>query len=157
MNWQLLADHLASKHGNDYQSVARVKDAIRQIADAITQLGTMGHHYHLADGQPPSQVEWPKMMFHENCPDGQLVHGPEEQSELGEGWRTSLAEARQVHGLKMHFAGRGGVKLRDLPAVILGQNADGRVLTREERIWQARNALELHWALMEEENGKISK
>jgi hypothetical protein len=151
MNWTLLADHLAAKHGSDYQSIYKVRVAVRQCEEGLIVLGQLGHHYHLEKGPPPPQQEWPKYMFHERCPDGLLVHGPEEAQDLGDGWRPSLAEARQAHGLRMQFAGRGGVKLTDLPAVILGQDAEGQKLTREERILSARNALEQYWATLGQE------
>ncbi len=146
MNWTLLADHLAAAHGSDYQSIHRVRTAVQQAQEAITTLGVLGHHYHLEEGPPPPQQEWPRYMFHERCPEGLLVHGPEQQAELGDGWRQSLAEARQAHGLKVQFAGRGGVKLTDLPAVILGQDPEGQQLSRDERIAKARSALEEFWA-----------
>lgn len=146
MNWTLLSDHLAARHGTDYQSMHRVKTAVQALQEAITQLGALGHHYHLEEGPPPPQLEWPRYMFHERHPEGVLVHGPEQQAELGDGWRQSLADARQAHGLKVQFAGRGGVKLTDLPAVILGQDPEGRLLSRDERIASAKSALEEYWA-----------
>lgn len=146
MNWQTFSDHLAAQHGTDYQAIYKITHALRAIHESLDLLAGLGHPFHLEDGPPPSQQEWPKVMFHESCHQGQLVHSQQDIDDLGDGWRPSLAEARYAHGLRQQFKGRGGVKLRDVPALLMGQKVEGATLTREERIKAAKDALEEYWA-----------
>lgn len=146
MNWQVISDHLAAQHGSDHQKIYKVEHAIRALRESLDMLSSLGHPFHLEEGPAPPTAEWPKVMFHENCHSGQIIQCEEDLAELGDGWRSTLAEARFAHGLRQQFKGRGGVKLRDVPALVVGQQIEGVTLSRAERIAAAKTALEEYWA-----------
>jgi hypothetical protein len=146
MNWQIVSDHLAAQHGSDHQAIYRIEQAVRSLRESLDTLAALGHSFHIEGGPAVATPEWPKVMFHENCHQGQLIHCEEDLAELGDGWRSTLAEARFAHGLRQQFKGRGGVKLRDVPALVAGQQIEGATLSRAERIAAAKTALEEYWA-----------
>lgn len=114
--------HLLAIHHDRPQQLGRVNHAFRAIAEALAELGSMGHQFHLAEGPPGSGEIWPRLYFHvKAAPNGRLVHSKYELGDLGPGWFPTLDEAQHADGVATQFAGRGGVGRRDLPMVLEGQ------------------------------------
>lgn len=118
MDWYLLRQQLFAEHGSDQQAVARIEHALRLAEEGLRELGALGHQFHLAPGAQPKQSAWPRRVFHIGCPGGRVVHSQFDIVELGADWFDTLAEAHHSHGLRAQFAGRGGVTIGGLPAVM---------------------------------------
>jgi hypothetical protein len=118
MDWYLLRQRLFAEHSQDQQRVARLERAISLAEEALRDLAALGHQFHLAPGAQPRQSAWPRRVFHISCPAGRLVHSQFDIVELGEDWFDTLLEAHHSHGLRTQFAGRGGVTIGGLPAVV---------------------------------------
>ena len=111
---------LLSTHAHHPQNARRVELALREIEISIGELAKLGHVYHLAEGQESSTLadEFPKLVWHEDGRSREVL-SKWELLELGPGWHSTLAEARQAHGMSTQFLGRGGIKRSNLPAVII--------------------------------------
>jgi hypothetical protein len=110
---------LLGQHHDKPQNLMRVQHAFRAMGEALAELASMGHQFHLAEG-PPGQGEiWPRLYFHAKAaPNGRLVHSPFELGDLGPDWYPTLDQAQHADGMATQFAGRGGIGRRDLPMVI---------------------------------------
>jgi hypothetical protein len=151
MNWSAFSAELVGKFSTQPQNAYRVELACRQIAEGLQVLAGLGFPFHLEPGHM-SGSEWPKMMFNATAPNGVLVYGPTQQSELGEGWFDSLAKAREWHGQRTQLIGRGGKRLAGLPVPV------GRQLTNVERdLPVARDSAEEREARIAEAKALLAK
>jgi len=130
MNWQAFSAELIAKFSDKPQNSAKVELACRQVAEGLQVLAGLGVPFHLVPGHV-SGAEWPKTMFHATAPNGLIVYGPTQAGELGEGWFDSVAKAREWHGRKIQFIGRGGQRMPGLPVVIAATRQES--LTNVER------------------------
>ena len=110
---------LLAQHHAKPQEVARVGHAFRAIAEALAELSSLGHPFHLAEGLAVEGEIWPRLYFHiKAAPNGRLVHSQWDLADLGSGWFPTLEQAQHSDGMETQFAGRGGIGRRDVPMVI---------------------------------------
>jgi hypothetical protein len=125
MSFHVLRDSLTSLHPDAPQVQRVIEHALADVWGALSRLSSLGHHYHLEEGPAPQVREWPRVMYHlEACRDGRVVNSHWDYEELGPGWYSSLAEAKYRAGLEAQFAGRGGVRVPNLPMVITVDESD---------------------------------
>ena len=122
MNFRDLRSRIEFEHRGDPSAQLRLDSALRQIAEDLATLSRYGHHFHLAEGHTPHE-EFPKTMYH-FWKGQRLVRSEWELRELGWGWYNSAKDAEYAEGRDIQFAGRGGVRRRNLPAEINGQRAE---------------------------------
>lgn len=116
---------LLAQHHAKPQEVARVGHAFRAVAAALAELASMGHPFHLAEGQAVEGEIWPRLYFHiDSAPNGRLVYSQWDLADLGAGWYPTLDQAQHADGMAVQFAGRGGIGRRDLPMIIEQEPGD---------------------------------
>jgi len=119
MTYPLLRDKLTSLHPDRPQAQRTIELALAEVHSALTRLSSLGHHFHLEEGTAEQVREWPRVLYHlESSPCGRVVNSHWDYEELGPGWYGSLAEAKYHAGLEAQFAGRGGVRVPNLPMII---------------------------------------
>ena len=115
-----ILNKLLALHPDKPQEGQHVLAALREINLGIAQLGKLGHVYHLAAGPCPDEIAnaWgPRVYWHADGRYHECWH-PRDLEELGEGWAETLEEAKRLQGMAQQFAGRGGVRSGNLPAVM---------------------------------------
>jgi hypothetical protein len=117
---ELIRNKLLAEHPDLMQNCELIEKTLREIDVALERLGRFGHQYHLACGPCPDELAsaWgPRIVWHW---DGRrrLVYHPTDLAELGEGWAETLEEAKALAGKAQQFAGRGGVRSANLPALM---------------------------------------
>lgn len=132
MNTEPIKTSLVALHHDEPQIVRRIETALHEVGVGLAALASLGHMYHLADGQPPQGDEWPKLLFHAtDAPAGRLIYNPDEASALGPGWAETLQDAQQKAGIAAQFAGRAGVGSQALPTTLVApQTEDERIAER---------------------------
>ena len=115
MNLKTLRSDVEWAHKGRPQEQALCDSALRQIEEALAVLSRFGHHFHLAEGHQPG-TRFPRYVYH--FLKGQRLVGSEwELKELGWGWYDSFRDAELAEGRDIQFAGRGGIRRKQLPAV----------------------------------------
>lgn len=138
MNFRSLRAEIEFAHKGDTSLQVRLDGALRQLEEALGVLSRHGHHFHLSEGHQP-HVEFPKTMYH-FLKGQRLVRSEFELRELGWGWYPSLRDAEYAEGRDVQFAGRGGVRRKNLPETpVGGESHFVDVVSNEERIaaWKA--------------------
>lgn len=117
MDWKALSDSLAAQHPNEPQKLRLVELAVSQAREAIEHLTRMGHPFHLAPGPQPADLwSWPRVYWQADGRSRPVYH-PHDLVDLGPSWFPTLEEAQQARGRALQFAGRGGIRDRNLPVV----------------------------------------
>lgn len=122
MNFRSLRAEIEFAHRGDTSLQVRLDGALRQLEEALGVLSRSGHHFHLAFGHE-AHSEFPKTMYH-FWKGQRLVRSEADLKELGWGWYPSLRDAEYAEGRDVQFAGRGGVRRRNLPSELNGQHAE---------------------------------
>lgn len=117
MDWRHLHCQLVASHSHSPQEAKRIELAVQATEQALGELARLGHLYHLVPGPAPEPARWPMQVYHSDGRVREVFH-PNDLLELGEGWYPTLEEARYRAGMSTQFMGRGGVKLRNLPALV---------------------------------------
>lgn len=121
-DWQRLQQQLEAEHFARPQNVARITRAIGHVREGLDELARLGHPFCLIPGIEPTTDPddlWPQTWFHmDTAPNGRIVRDRWQLETLGDGWCKTLAEAQHMAGKSAQFAGRGGIRSRNLPAVI---------------------------------------
>lgn len=92
--------------------------AIASLEEGLATLASLGHPFHLEDGVVRSELGWPRILFNvDSAPNGRLVNSEYDARELGPGWYDTANDAQHADGLKTQFAGRGGIGVRNVPAI----------------------------------------
>jgi hypothetical protein len=114
--WSLVHQQLEA--GLDWHQQHEVDLALREVEQAMAVLVRLGKPVHLRPGHaPPGIWEWPRTVYSVFAPQGREVSCQAELDELGSDWFPSLEEAQHEHGMRVQFAGRGGVGANTLPAI----------------------------------------
>jgi hypothetical protein len=134
MNWRDFITALQASHFGRPQELAKIDRATRQIREGLEVLASLGHHFYLAKGTGEASSEWPRVMFSlQSAPNGRVIDGPWEYSQLGPGWFDTLEEAQHADGHQQSFTGRSGAQRAGLPVIVIPQeNAVARATARQE-------------------------
>ncbi len=132
MNFRSLRSEIEHSHRDNPSLALKLDSAMREIEQAMGVLSAAGHHFHLGLGHSP-HVEYPKYVYH-YVKGQKLVRSEWELKDLGPGWFPSLRDAQYAEGLDVQFAGRGGVRRRQLPLPAEPEAHFVETSSNEERI-----------------------
>ncbi len=119
MNFRDLRSRVEHEWRSDPSRSLLLCSALSQIEECLQLLSSCGLHFHLSEGHKRHE-EFPKTVYHYRL--GQKQVGSEwEQRDLGEGWYESPRDAEIHEGMDFQFAGRGGVRRRQLPSALNGE------------------------------------
>lgn len=134
MNWRDFTTALHSAHFGRPQELAKIDRAIKQIKEGLEVLASLGHPFYPAKGTGEASSEWPRVMFSiQQAPNGRVIDGPWEYSQLGPGWYDTLEEAQMADGSAQSFTGRGGAQRSGLPVIVIPEESSTvRATARQE-------------------------
>ena len=117
---QIILNKLHALYPDKPQECLVIDKALREVETGLQVLSRLGHVYHLAVGPCPDEIAnaWgPRVYWHADGRCKECWH-PRDLEELGEGWAETFEKAKLLQGMAQQFAGRGGVRSGNLPAVM---------------------------------------
>jgi hypothetical protein len=117
MNLEALLSDLQAHHLGKMQNQAHCVRAVEMIREGLGILSSLGHHFRVEEGLEVKEP-WPRQFFKHGQPP-RSVASVFELQDLGPGWFDNPGHAEEYYGRSIQFNGRGGIRSRNLPSVIV--------------------------------------